>query len=169
MEEKVKKSSRILLVTMLIALAALLGACDDDDNPTSVPKTGSVAGTITFQGAWPASGEVQVSIYSSLTPPWVPMGPPDAFTDPITGSPATYDYKMAGLDKATYAAIYVSWRDPQNPAASKLLGMYWAFADSVGINAQTGLPHIPPTAVTIDNANLNLTGLDITANLDLVP
>ncbi|MFH1754190.1 MAG: hypothetical protein ABIA59_00660 [Candidatus Latescibacterota bacterium] len=164
-----KKSSRIMVIAAMIALMALLGACGDDDNPTIVPTTGSVAGTVTFSGEWPSTGEVQVSIYSSLSPPWVPMGPPEAFTDPILGAPAQYNYKMEGLDKATYAAVYVSWRDPQNPAASRLLGMYWAFTDSVGINAQSGLPSVQPTSVTIDNAKLNHTGLDITVDLDLAP
>jgi hypothetical protein len=169
LEEKVKKSLQILLATTLLGLIILLGACGDDDDPARVPTTGSVAGTVTFDGDWPSTGEIQVSIYSTLSPPWVPMGPPEAFTDPIQGTPTQYDYMLDGLDKATYAAIYVSWRDPQNPSASRLLGMYWTFADSVGINAQTGLPVEQPASITIDSANLNLTNLDITANLDLAP
>jgi hypothetical protein len=169
MEEKVKKSLRILLLTAVLGLIVLLSACEDGDNPTRVPTTGSIAGKVTFVGDWPTTGEVQVSIYATLSPPWVPMGPPEAFTDPIQGTPSQFDYKMEGLDKATYTAIYVSWRDPQNPAASRLLGMYWAFEDSVGIHAQSGLPVEQPTAVAIDNANLNHIDLNITADLDLAP
>lgn len=97
------------------------------------------------------------------------MGPPDAYTDPIQGAPAQYTYKMEGLDKATYAAIYVSWRDPQNPAASRLLGMYWAYPDSVGIDARSGLPLEQPAPVTVNSANLNLSNLNIAADLDLAP
>ncbi len=169
MEEKVKKFARMPVLALLIVLPVLFNACGDKDDPAGIPATGSVAGTVTFLGEWPSSGDIQISIYSTLSPPWVPMGPPDAFTDPIQGSPAQYQYKLDGLDKATYAAIYVSWRDPQNPAASKLLGMYWASPESAGIDEQSGLPVEQPASVTINDANLNHSNLNITADLDMVP
>lgn len=161
--------ARLSVLAMFLVLPALFNACGDEDDPARVPATGSVAGTVTFLGEWPSSGDVQISIYSALSSPWVPMGPPEAFTDPIQGSPAQYQYKLDGLDKATYAAIYVSWRDPQNPGASRLLGMYWAFPDSVGISGQSGLPVEQPASVTINDANLNHSNLDITADLGLAP
>ncbi|MBI4720210.1 MAG: hypothetical protein HY770_03105 [Chitinivibrionia bacterium] len=131
--------------------------------------TGSVAGKVTFQGSWPSTGEVQVSIYSNLTAPYIPMGPPDAATDPITSGSSEYNYIIAGLDKGVYTAIYVGWRDPANPAGARLLGMYWVYEDSVGISASSGLPVAAPSSVTISSTSLNHTGLDIKADLDLAP
>lgn len=165
-------------LAMTVAMAALIGmlpACDDDDdNPMDGggPTTGSVAGTVTFEGVWPVSGDVQVSIYSTLPPPFfVPMGPPDAFTDPITSGTTTYDYEMSGLDFGTYAGVYVSWRDPANPANSKLLGMYWVHVDSLGIvdgGPFDGTPKAPyPAPVTLSEANADRVNLDIRADLGL--
>ena len=156
------------------SLALTIPACDDDDdNPVDpVPTTGTVSGTVTFEGTWPSTGDVQVSIYSALQPPlYVPTGPPDAFTDPITGDPATYDYEFDGLDFGTYAGILVSWRDPNNPSSAQLLGMYWTYVDSVGIfdsGPFDGAPKPPyPTPVTVDVNNPVRENRDIRADLDL--
>jgi hypothetical protein len=160
--------------SLAVAIAAMcaLAACDDDDNPANTgPTTGSVSGTVTFTGTWPSVGDVQVSVYSTLiTPPGVPGGPPDGFTDPLNSATdfPTYDYNIAGLDPGDYAAIFVGWRDPADPPGAKLIGVYWIYVDSLGI-AVSGLPKAPgPTAVSID-AGDNLTDLDIVADLDLAP
>lgn len=154
------------IVLCLGGAAAMIAACSDDP---AGPATGRVAGTITFQGAWPTTGDVQVSIYSNLAPPYVPMGPPDAFTDPIQPGSMTFDYNMAGLDPGDYTALYVSWRDPVNPAGARLLGMYWAFADSVGISSTNGLPVVAPASILITDGSLYHLELDIQADLDLAP
>jgi len=170
-----KRPFRLLAIAVALATTfGMISACDDENNPTNGgPTTGSVAGTVTFEGTWPSTGDVQVSIFSTLDPPYyVPMGPPDAFTDPITGSPATYNYSMAGLDFGSYAGIYVSWRDPANPSNAKLLGMYWVYVDSLGIvddgSPLDGTPKPPyPAPITLEAANAAQTGLDIRADLDL--
>lgn len=162
----------VLLISAMAALASVLPACDDDDDPMDGgPTTGKVSGTVSFTGAWPSVGDVQVSIYSTLvTPPGVPGGPPDAFTDPLipaTDYP-TYDYTLEGLDPGDYAAIFVGWRDPADPPGAKLIGVYWIHVDSLGI-AMSGLPKAPgPTGVSID-AGSDITGLDIVADLGLIP
>lgn len=156
-----------------LALSTVPACDDDDDNPINPnPTTGTVSGTVTFDGTWPSTGDVQVSIYSTLQPPlYVPTGPPDAFTDPIAGSPATYDYEFSGLEFGTYAGILVSWRDPVNPSGAQLLGMYWTYVDSVGIYDSgpfDGAPKPPyPTPVTVDASNAVRDNLDIRADLDL--
>jgi hypothetical protein len=161
-----------LALAAVFAGAAAFPACEEDDNPTgSGPTTGSVSGTVSFTGTWPSIGDVQVSIYSTLvTPPGVPGGPPDAFTDPL--DPATdfptYDYTLAGLDPGDYAAIFVGWRDPANPPGAKLIGVYWVHVDSLGI-AVTGLPKDPGPAPVSIQAGDKLTDLDIVADLDLAP
>jgi hypothetical protein len=162
-----------LTIACLATTLAVLPACDDDDDPMTPggPTTGSVSGTVTFTGTWPSVGDVQVSIYSSIvSPPGVPGGPPDGFTEPLNSATdyPTYNYTLEGLDPGDYAAIFVGWRDPADPPGAKLIGVYWVYVDSLGI-AGSGLPKAPgPATVSID-AGDNLTDLDIVADLDLAP
>ncbi len=159
---------RKFLTILLLAMAATFIACESSTEPEDEqPDTGTVTGTINFDGTWPANGDVQISIYGDLNAPYVPTGPPEQASDPIASGSGTYDFTFEGLAKSTYSAIYVSWRDPANPAGTKLLGMYWTTSDSSGINGITGLPVQPPTEVTIDDNTLEVTGLTITADLDL--
>lgn len=156
-----------VVICVVIASLSLIGGCSDDD-PVNLPSTGSVAGKVTFQGTWPITGDVQVSIFSGLTTPFIPMGPPDGVTDPIQSGVTTFDYNISGLDFGTYTVIYVGWRDPLDPANARLLGMYWTMTDSVGIGALGG-PVDTPTPVTISSGMLNHSNLDIKADLDLAP
>jgi hypothetical protein len=110
-----------VLCAVLLASAI---ACGGDDNPTvgDPANTGSVSGTVTFIGTWPATGDVQVAVYSSLPP----TGPPDAYTNPLSPGTAypTYAYKLAGLDPGSYDGVIVSWRDPSDPLSSRIIGQY---------------------------------------------
>lgn len=144
-----------------IATAGALTACDDDD--PAAPTTGSISGTVIFEGTWPTTGQVQVSLFAEFPP----TGPPDAFTDPITPG-ATYTYRFDGLDPATYPAIVVSWLIfPPTPGSEEILGMYWADEDSVAVDGN-GTPQVMPVAVTV-MAGDDKKSLDITANLDVAP
>jgi hypothetical protein len=154
-----------------VVLAAAVGACGDDSNPTDGGGAGSVSGKVTFVGGpWPATGEVQVSIYSSLTPPdYAPTGPPDAFTNPIAPT-IEYNYRLDGLDNGSYAGVLVSWRDPANPSGARMLGLYWIYPDSVAIEPGGLAAKAPgPTTIVINSTNPSHPGLDITADLDLAP
>jgi hypothetical protein len=168
-----ERLTRMVAICLAFVTVGFIGGCDDDDNPAGGggPGTASVSGTVHFTGTWPATGDVQVSIYSSLiTPPGVPGGPPDAFTNPLDAATdfPTYEYSLEGLEPGDYAAIFVGWRDPTNPTGAKLIGTYWIYPDSVAI-AANGLPKDPgPTAISLD-ADENRTNLDITADLDLIP
>ena len=157
---------------IMLVLSAVPACDDDDDNPINPnPTTGTVSGTVTFGGTWPSTGDVQVSMYSTImNPPGVPAGPPDAFTDPLNSATdfPTYNYSFEGLDPGDYAAIFVGWRDPADPPGARLIGVYWIYVDSLGI-AASGLPKPPgPSSVSVD-AGDNLTGRDIVADLDLAP
>jgi len=153
------------IAIFILFFTALSLSCSDS---TTAPNTGSISGTVTFVGNWPSTGEVQVSVYQLLDAPFIPTGPPEQATDALATT-TSYDFKFEGLDKTSYAAIFVGWRDPANPAGARLLGVYWANSDSVGISSQTGLPVQQPSSVTIDDNNVDVSGINITANLNLAP
>jgi hypothetical protein len=156
---------------LVLGCCVLLSACGDDD--PAATGNGSVSGTVTFlnSASWPATGDVQVALYSNLTAPdYVPTGAPDAFTNPVTPGVATYNYELGGLDNGTYAGVLVSWRDPANPGGARLLGMHWIYVDSVAIDDATGTAKPPgPTPVAITDAAPAHPGLDILADLGLAP
>jgi len=173
-----KRAFSVLALAAAVSVAAGIVACGDDDNPAAGSGIGSVSGKVTFLnvGSWPATGEVQVAIYSSLTPPaYTPTGPPDAFTNPIAEGSTEYSYSLSGLDPGTYTGILVSWREPANPSGAKMLGMYWIYGDSLAVY-DTGLPEIigtakdpGPKAIVISEDDPAHTGLDFTADLGIVP
>jgi hypothetical protein len=157
-----------------ISLAAALGfavgllACSED---STSPGAGSVSGKVTFEGEWPPTGDVQVSIFSNLEPPdYAPTGAPDGFTSPIAPNTTEYNYELGGLDNGSYAGILVSWREAANPSGARMLGMYWIHPDSVGIESDGLTAKSPgPKTIAIKSSSLKHTGLDIKADLDLAP
>jgi hypothetical protein len=112
------RSAGVLCAVLLAAVVA----CGGDDNPTvgDPANTGSVSGTVTFIGTWPATGDVQVAVYSSLPP----SGPPDGYTNPLGPNIMSYDFKVAGLDPGPYDGVIVSWRDSSDPLSSRIIGQY---------------------------------------------
>lgn len=140
------------------------------DNSTGTGPTGSVSGKVTFlnSGSWPASGDVQVSIYSALPPDLVPAGPPDSYTLPIAHGSLDYSYELPGVDFGHYVAVFVSWRDPAVPGSARLLGMYWAYPDSLGI-VSNGTKYVPkdpgPTGVSLSKSQPDVKGLDFVADI----
>jgi hypothetical protein len=159
-----KRLFYVLTISALAALAGVLPACDDDDPADTGPTTGTVSGTVTFQGTWPTTptSAVQVSIFASFPP----TGAPDDFTDPIapTGS---YDYRFDGLTPGTYAAIVVGWRDTALPPGNdEYLGFHWAFVDSVAVDG-SGNPRGMPVPVSVQAGQT--VDADIAADLDVAP
>jgi hypothetical protein len=164
---------RILSLLAVAAAATMIGSCGDD-NSAQPAGPASVAGKVTFvnTGSWPATGDVQVSIYSVLPADLIPDGPPDAYTNPITVGSSEYNFSLTGLEEGSYAAIYVSWRNPSVPGSARLLGMYWTYVDSVGVawNGSTMAPKAPgPTALNLAGSNIHRNGLDFVADLALAP
>lgn len=128
-----------------------------------IANLGEVAGTVNFVGTWPATGDVQVSLWQT----WPPAGPPTAASAVFTRDIASQSYRIQCLAKGTYSVLTVGWRDPANPMGAKVLGIYWAQADSLGVDA-TGTPTAPPLPIEISDAKLNWSGVNIKANLDVV-
>lgn len=149
----------------LLALVGLmfLTACSDDENPVKPRDFGTVSGQVTFTGAWPSFGDVQVSIWTS----WPPAGPPEKASDPIAAGTTTYNYKLEGLNKGEYKALTVGWRDPANPTTAKVLGLYWANSDSSGVSS---LPpfYATPTTINLNDAKIDWTNANIKADLSIV-
>lgn len=158
------RTYRILMAMSLALFLAFVMGCGDDKNPIQNPQFGEVSGTVKFVGAWPATGNVQVSIWSS----WPPAGPPVAASAVFTSGQNSQTYKLEGLNKGSYPVVTVGWRDPANPAAAKVLGIYWANSDSVGVADGRGitLSGVQALPVNVADGNLTFTNINIKANLD---
>ncbi len=164
---------RMFLFLAMMGVATMISSCGDD-NPAQPAGPASVEGKVTFvnTGSWPATGDVQVSIYSVLPADLVPDGPPDGYTNPIAPGVSEYTFSLTGLEEGSYAAIYVSWRNPSVPGSATLLGMYWTFVDSVGVawNGSKIAPQAPgPTSLNLAGSNIHRSGLDFVADLALAP
>ncbi len=159
------KQLLMFFLVMMLAVATV-GCSEESTEPT--PTTGTISGKITFDGTWPTTGNVQVSVYTTVAPPaYVPAGPPEQSSDPIAEG-TEYNFSFEGLDFSSYAAVFVSWRDPANPAGALLLGMYQADASNSGMNA-FGLPVAEPTAITLSADNADVSNIDIKADFNLLP
>ncbi|NUO80677.1 hypothetical protein HUU05_11405 [candidate division KSB1 bacterium] len=156
------KRKNLLYVLALVVLMAFI-ACSDDSNPTKTPEFGTVSGRVTFVGAWPATGDVQVSIWTS----WPPAGPPASASSAIASGTTVYDYKLEGLNKGEYKALTVGWRDPVNPSGAKVLGLYWANSDSSGVSAAPPF-YATPTVININDAKMEWTNINMKADLSFV-
>lgn len=156
-----RRGIALLLIIPFLVLA--FAACSDENNPAETEKFGEISGTVTFVGTWPQVGDVQVSVWTS----WPPMGPPAAASDPLTKGQNVQSYKIEGLSKGTYPVVTVGWRDPSNPAGAKVLGVYWANKDSVGVAADGITLTVQPIAIEISDNKLVWNNVDIKANLDL--
>jgi hypothetical protein len=156
--------NRALTALPCLVLMAFFVACSEDENPVQTEQFGEVSGTVTFVGTWPSIGDVQVSMWTS----WPPAGPPAAASAKFASGMAKQTYKIEGLNKGTYQVVTVGWRDPANPAAAKVLGIYWARNDSLAVDG-TGrqLQGVQPIAIEISDAKLKWTNVDIKANLDI--
>ncbi len=161
------KRSVFSAIVLLAGSSVFLFACGGDDNlVTPAQQYGSVSGTVTFVGNWPATGEVQISIW----PSWPPAGPPSAATLPIAKT-TTYKYKIEGLNRGIYKAITAGWRDPANPAGARVLGIYINDPNNSGVSIDAnGRPtYATPTPVEIADGKMDHTGLDIKADLAFAP
>ena len=122
------KNSKIKSIIVIILGFLLITGCEDSTGPTT-PENATISGTITFTGYWPSDGDVAVSLSST----WPPAGAPAA-SSAITESElssGTYAYTFENVTFGTYAAIAVSWQDPDdtNPATNQhILGAYGATA-----------------------------------------
>ena len=112
-------------------------------------------------------------MWTQLDNNFAPTGAPAGATEAISQT-GSFSFSFEGLSDGTYQALYVGWRDPNNPAGARLLGMYWNNPDSSGImeipvgpGATVTGPVQPPQTITISETNRTVSDLVITGDLDL--
>jgi hypothetical protein len=143
-------------------LVSLLFIGCGTDNSTEPLPTGEIAGTITFLGTQKPDGDVKVQLWRS----WPPSGNAFASAD-IDNANGTQSYKFEDLPLGTYQAITVDWIIPDDPAANRIIGVYWADSDSVGTAGTLPLP-VTPKPVTLSTDNLKAENIDIKADHGLI-
>jgi hypothetical protein len=150
-------------MTLVVIIAFFLG-CSDDKNPVQTQQYGTISGTVKLVGAWPATGNVQVSIWAN----WPPTSAPAGASAIFTSGQNSQTYKIEGLNKGAYPVVTVGWRDPASPATAKVLGIYWANSDSVGVADGRGitLSGVQALPVNVADGNMTWTNVNIKANLD---
>jgi hypothetical protein len=150
------KHIKTLLVLSLTSFMFIATACEDNDAETAEkPESATISGTITFSGDWPSTG----SVYLSLQNTWYPVDAPYATITILESdvSANAYTYSFNEVVFGTYAAISVSWLDPEdsNPANNQhIKGVY-------GGTATMGFSDA--TSVTVSEDDYELTGLDFSA------
>ena len=166
-----------LLVLSLASVMFIATACEDDDAVIPKPESATVSGTITYSGDWPSTGTVYLSVQNT----WYPVDAPYATTTISESDVAAnvYAYSFTEVAFGTYAAISVSWLDPEdtNPATNQhIIGVhggtaaaYFADADSITVSediyeltsldfgADFGLAHPAPESATI-SGTITFTG-----------
>ena len=143
-------------VVCIVFVMFLVSSCDEE-NEELAPDTGTVSGTITFVGAPPAGeGEIQVSIFSTLGSSGYPEGPPDHYSDPFTEFTGEVTYKISGVSFGTYKLAAIGYEAPDSQVGTPevILGMY-GFAPPSDMQ---------PDSFTVSEEELDVTGIDITAD-----
>jgi hypothetical protein len=133
-----------------ILLLAFLTSCSD--STSSSEEFGTVSGTVTFTGTWPATGEIQVSIWSA----WPPAGPPAQASEVFTVGENEQTYKIEGLTKGEYPVVTLGWRDPADPANAKTIALY---SDPVTF---------APISIEISDKQMTWKNIDFQADLSVL-
>ncbi len=154
-------AARLMVVVMLVAVASCGG-----DNSTGVAPTGTISGTITFRGTWPATGELYVTVFAK----YPPTGAPDAFSNPIPenqlGPGRTFNYRLEGIEAGTYNAVLVGWRE--GVGSDFCTGAYWPLPDSLGVDASCNVQAPGPSSVTVTK-NKTASNVNMVSDLTLIP
>lgn len=157
---------KTLWLALGLSALALFAGCDDDSGSTADLAT--IHGTLTLHGAWPADGEIQISLF----PQWdttIPMavapgGPPEFSTDHLS-SPTPDDtlhaiaYTLDDVNPGDYPALVVGWRNGGTLGVDEpVIGMH---------GGDFGAGDTLPEALQV-GAGADLT-IDFDGWLDLVP
>jgi len=145
-----------LWVIMAFVTVGLMTSCEDEGD---LPESGTLSGTVTFTGSWPETGDVFISLQNN----WPPMGAPYAvdviLEEDVSG--VEYGFNFVDVAFGTYAALAVSWEDPNdaNPSTNQHpLGAYGGIVPLFFTDADS-------LVISVDDADL--TKLDFDSDLDL--
>ena len=153
------KIMKNLLILSFTPVMLIMTACEDEKTEP-LPESATISGTITFSGDLPSTGTVYLSIQNT----WYPVDAPYATTT-ISESDVTanvYAYSFTEVAFGTYAAISVSWEDPDdtNPATNQhIIGVYGGTAAAYFADADS---------IIVSEDIYELTGLDFGADFGLV-
>ena len=153
------KLMKNLLILSFTPVMLILTACEDEKTEP-LPESATISGIITFSGDLPSTGTVFLSIQNT----WYPVDAPYATTS-ISESDVTanaYAYSFTEVAFGTYAAISVSWEDPEdtNPATNQhIIGVYGGTAAAYFADADS---------ITVSEDIYELTSLDFGADFGLV-
>jgi len=102
------RTAIMALVTLSIAAAVYLIACDGGEDPNgNEVYFGSLSGSITFTGTPRLDGKVFVAVHE----PNPPSGPPAGYAD-VAGFDGVVAYNIERLNVGTYNYVSVYWQDP---------------------------------------------------------
>jgi hypothetical protein len=153
------KLMKNLLILSFTPVMVIMTACEDEKTEP-LPESATISGIITFSGDLPSTGTVFLSIQNT----WYPVDAPYATTS-ISESDVTanaYAYSFTEVAFGTYAAISVSWEDPEdtNPATNQhIIGVYGGTAAAYFADADS---------ITVSEDIYELTSLDFGADFGLV-
>ena len=153
------KFMKSLLILSLTSVMLITTACEDEKDET-LPENATISGTITYSGDWPSTGTVYLSVQNT----WYPVDAPYATTTISESDVAAniYAYSFTEVAFGTYAAISVSWLDPEdtNPATNQHI---------IGVHGGTAAAYFADAdSITVSEDIYGLTGLDFGADFDLV-
>ena len=159
-----KRHPAVAAVLMALCLLVVVASCGGDDSTGTAP-TGSISGTITFRGQWPATGSIYVTVFAQNPP----TGAPDAFSNPIPnqlGPNRTYNYTVGGIEAGTYQAVLIGWRE--GIGSDFCTGLYWLHPDSLGVDASCTADAPGPSSVTVTR-DKTVSNVNMVSDLTLIP
>ena len=162
------KNSKIITIIIGISTLLLTTGCEDSTGPTT-PEDATILGTITFSGAWPVTGTVEVSAmkiwdYNDTNYTGIPERSKTILESDLTSN--TFAYALDQLTFNTYNAIIVTWHDPIDSDHSTMYHTLGAYGgDYPFFSAHYG---VDPTPVTVSDTLNELTTININADLKYV-
>jgi len=157
------------LINLLLTFVMFITMACEDEKAETLPESATISGTITFSGDWPitfnaSSGDLPSAgtIYLSVQNTWYPVDAPYATTTISESDVTAYAYSFTEVAFGTYAAISVSWLDPEdtNPATNQhIIGVYGGTAAAYFADADS---------ITVSEDIYELTSLDFGADFGLV-
>ena len=151
------KLMKNLLILSLTSVMFITTACEDEKTEP-LPESATISGTITFSGDLPSTGTIYLSVQNT----WYPVDAPYATTTISESDVTAYAYSFTEVAFGTYAAISVSWLDPDdtNPATNHhIIGVYGGTVAAYFADADS---------ITVSEDIYELTSLDFGADFGLV-